>query len=135
MSLTAWFDQYRVDVEAIDAQHREMAGLVDELHAAVKSRSNPDELDKLMQQLLTLTKEHFLTEENLMLKYNYPGYAIHKAQHDDLLHQLTDFANEVAGMSHAAFRFDFDVSSDWLMHHISESDKRLGNFLKQKGVP
>jgi hemerythrin len=69
-----------------------------------------------------------------MVKYDYPGYTIHKTQHDDLLIALRDFAREVSGMPHSAFRFNFDVSTDWLMHHIGESDIRLGKFLNSKEV-
>ena len=134
MSFTAWLDEYNVHVEQIDAQHRQLASLANELHLAVQSHRSPDELDRLMKQFIDLTAEHFATEEGLMVEYGYPGYPIHKAQHDELLGQLVAFAEEVSGMSHAAFRFDFDVSSDWLMHHISESDQKLGIFLNKKNV-
>ena len=134
MSFTAWLDEYNVNVEEIDAQHRQLASLANELHLAVQSHRGPDELDELMRRFIALTREHFATEESLMVKYDYPGYPIHKAQHDDLLRQLVAFAKEVSGMSHGAFRFDFDVSSDWLMHHISESDQKLGHFLNRKNV-
>jgi hemerythrin-like metal-binding protein len=134
MTFTTRLDQYNVNVKEIDVQHRQLASLANELRLAVQSHRSPDELDKLMKQFIDLTREHFATEESLMLEYDYPGYPIHKAQHDELLRQLVAFAEEVSGMSHAAFRFDFDVSSDWLMHHISESDQKLGNFLNNKNV-
>ncbi len=134
MSLITWHDDYSINVCQIDFQHQELVELVNQLHDAVKSHSNPQTLDRLMIKLIESTTEHFATEEKLMIENDYPGYTIHKSQHDDLLWQLKDFAREVSGMPSSAFRFSFDISTDWLMKHIVESDVRLGKFLNKKNV-
>jgi hemerythrin len=134
MSFIAWQDDYSTNVQQIDQQHQQLIGLVNELHDAVKSHRDTDTLSTIMARLITETEAHFSTEESLMVEHDYPGYAIHKAQHDELLDELRDFAKEVAGMPHSAFRFSFDVSTDWLMHHIGQSDSRLGRFLNDKEV-
>jgi hemerythrin-like metal-binding protein len=134
MSFIAWQDDYSINVREIDDQHRALISLVNELHDAVKSRCDTDTLSIIMAKLIADTEAHFSTEESLMVQYDYPGYAIHKAQHDELLGELRAFAKEVTGMPHSAFRFNFDVSTDWLMHHIGQSDSRLGKFLNEKEV-
>ncbi|MHB9038797.1 MAG: hemerythrin domain-containing protein, partial [Armatimonadota bacterium] len=72
----------------------------------------------------------FEMEEKHMVRYSYPQYATHKAQH-------TLFVTEFTGMKR---NFDAGATAtsviavqkrinDWLINHIGKTDKALGAFL------
>ncbi len=134
MSHLVWNDKYKINVQELDLQHEQMAALVNSLHDAVVSQESIERLNRLLSDLIDYTREHFSTEEKLMIEYDYTGYPTHKAEHEELLKQLENFREKVSSRSRPAFRFELDISEDWFLNHINTSDKSLATFLNEKGV-
>ncbi len=134
MSLVAWTDKYNVNVREIDAQHAQMAILVNQFHDAVVSDKSIEMLDDILVDLLAYIKEHFSTEERFMVEHRYPEYSIHKEEHDRLLKQLVGFRHIALGRPRSALRFNFDASRDWFIQHIEAYDKKLGWFLNENNI-
>ena len=134
MSHLAWNDSYKINVRELDSQHEDMAALVNRIYEAVVSQESLEEIGRLLSDLIDFTREHFSTEERLMIEYDYTGYPTHKAEHEELLKQLERFREATLSRSRPAFRFEFDISEDWFLKHINTSDKALAAFLNKKGV-
>ena len=134
MPIVNWSDDYRVNVEQIDAQHRELLELVNGLHAAVESCLGKDELREMLANLAEFTRHHFATEEELMKQYDYPGLVEHHKEHRLLLSHLDELVAAVSSGQRPTFYSDYDVSTDWALLHIDEHDRDLGRFLNEKGV-
>jgi hemerythrin len=134
MPIVTWRDEYNVNVEEIDNQHRKILELVNSLHAAVETRANKDDLKDLLVELVEFTRIHFSTEEQLMKKYDYPDLARHHTEHRLLLRYLVDLVDAVSGGKNPGFYSDYDVSTDWAMIHICDHDKSLGVFLNSRNV-
>jgi hemerythrin len=134
MSHVIWQDSYKLNVHEIDTQHEEMAGLVEGLYEAVAAKVSLEEVNRILSDLIECTREHFVTEERLMLEHGYPNYQQHKEEHDELLEQLEFFGLEAMRRTYFVYRFDFDVSRDWFLKHIEDSDKALASFLNDKGI-
>ncbi|MDJ0957315.1 MAG: hemerythrin family protein [Arenicellales bacterium] len=111
-----------------------MIALVNNLHAAVEACANKDDLKDLLVELVEFTRKHFSTEEKLMEEYDYPDLATHHKEHRLLLQYLIDLVDAVSSGKKLTFCSDYDVSTDWVLIHISECDKSLGAFLNSKGV-
>ena len=62
----AWKDSYSIGVQEIDAQHRRLFSLADELHSAMNAGKGKVVLEQVLQNLITYTKSHFAGEERLM---------------------------------------------------------------------
>jgi hemerythrin len=129
MTSLNWSDEYHINVEEIDEQHRQMADLVEELHLAVENGADPDTLKHILRSLIDHTREHFATEEDLMDQHGYPKARIHKAEHESLLKQLDIVQQSLVGGKIPAFCKNVDISSDWMMVHVTNSDSELGKFL------
>ena len=129
-----WHDEYNVNVSEIDAQHQNLARLVNELNEAVELGLKFKVLRKKLSELITNTRIHFDTEEELMQLNDYPHYAEHKAEHDALTSYLEDTESRIQMGKKFNFQVNFNVSCNCFISHMNESDKKLGVFLNSKDI-
>lgn len=134
MTFVKWDSKYEVGVGVVDAQHKALFDRVNALFDAMQAGHGRDEIGRTLKFLATYTVEHFKTEEDLMQRYAYPGYASHKAIHDDLTHQVTDLQAKLAAGSQMLSLPVMHFLRDWLAHHISEEDMKLAQHLKAAGI-
>ena len=131
MPIVTWSDEYNVNVEKIDKQHRHLLQLVNDLHSAVEARIDKEELKKMLIGLTEFTRTHFATEEQLMSKHDYPDQKAHFKEHRMLLRHLGDLVHAVSQGKYPTFYSDYDVSTDWALVHIKEYDMPPGIFLNE----
>ena len=132
MTTLNWSEEFHVNVEEIDEQHKEMADLVEELHLAVENGADPETLKHILRSLIDHTKSHFSSEEALMDQYAYPKARIHKAEHESLMKQLEIVQQALVGGRIPAFCKNVDISTDWMMVHVTNSDAELGKFINRQ---
>ena len=127
-------DNLKLDIPEIDSQHETMISLVNLIHETMLQGADKATLDGLLSQLLEHTQTHFAYEEELMSRYNYPGYEEHKSEHDSLLQHLVDLT---ARYNKGELLLSFAVALElkgWAVVHIEKSDKPLGTFLNNQKV-
>ena len=134
MKTIEWRDEFNINVDEIDRQHRRMAELVNELHRAAIEKEDASVVSGVLDELLAYTRHHFKTEERLMLEHEYPDYQAHKNEHDDLLDKLECVVRKISGGHGPVFAAEVDVSADWVMVHMLGYDKPLGAYLNSKSV-
>ena len=105
-----WSDDFNVDIQEVDEQHKVLVDLLNQLHHAIMERRGKAASREILDQLADYTRTHFLLEESLMRVLHYPGLEIHKQQHERLPLNCYTFLKM------------------WLIQHINESDKRFGDF-------
>lgn len=134
MSLMTWTkEEFGTNVNAHDAEHREIFRLVNELGDAVGAGDRTS-VGKQLDALIAYVAQHFAAEEANFAKHGYPAAAAHKAEHDKLVATCLDLQKKF----HAG---EADVTGetatfvvDWLKTHIPNIDKLYGPFLNAKGV-
>jgi hemerythrin-like metal-binding protein len=134
MTLVKLQDHLKLNIPEIDSQHEELISLINLLHETMLQGADKATLDGLLAQLLEHTQTHFAYEEQLMSRYNYPGYEVHKSQHIRLLQHLVDFTDRY---KHGDLLLSFAVVLElkgWALTHIENSDKPLGTFLNNLNV-
>ena len=134
MPIVSWCDEYSVNVREMDDQHQRMLELVNNLHTVVESCIDKSELKDMLAELVEFTRVHFSAEERLMEKYEYPDFLKHRHEHELLLRHMDHLVAAVSSGKYPTFYSDYDVSTDWALIHIAESDKALGAFLNAKNV-
>jgi hemerythrin len=134
MALLSWDDGYSVGIKEIDEQHKELINLINLLYEAMSAGKGDQVLGEIMERLVIYTQTHFVTEERLMVEYQFPGYAEHKAEHDDLIGQVAiihrQYKEGAAGLTMQILIF----LEDWLVEHILGVDQLYKAFLLEKGV-
>ncbi len=132
--LMPWTDKLVTGISEIDAHHKQLVGMVNELHRAMKMKKGAKEAGPILDRLADYTVMHFSYEEDLFEQYMYPDRAGHKQTHDELVAQVVDFKTQFED-GKAALSMDLMIFlSDWLRGHIMKTDMEYVPFLKEKGI-
>jgi hemerythrin len=134
MPLVEWEPKYSVGIAAIDAQHKNLVDMINQLHEAMRLGKANQELNPVLDRLVEYTNTHFKAEELLLQTNGYPTLADHKKIHSSMVGQITDLKAKLqkssVGMSVTVSNF----LKTWLTDHIMVEDKKYGAYLTQKGV-
>jgi hemerythrin len=128
-----WKDEYSVNVELIDAQHKMFVGIINELYSAIMEKKGKDILDNVFKQLVAYTQFHFQTEERYFDEFHYEGAAAHKAAHKALIDQVADLQKQENNIMENPFEL-MDFLEDWLIEHIMGMDKLYGPCFNEHGL-
>jgi hemerythrin len=86
-----WSNELSVGIEEIDAQHKVLVDLLNQIHEAIQQRQGTEATSQIIERLGEYTRIHFAVEESLMRILHYPDYERHKEEHDRLIDQLNGF--------------------------------------------
>lgn len=126
-----WDEKYNVGIKEIDAQHRQLAQLVNELYTAMYAGEGRDVLDDVLTGLLLYTQIHFQTEEDFMKKHGFPEFNTHKQIHEKMKSKVLELkkAFEEEKISNPVQISNFLRS--WLIRHILKTDMKYAVFLRE----
>ena len=130
-----WTPALSVGVEAIDDQHKIWFEKAEKLFEAGRNKESQTYIGELLEFLDSYTRKHFADEESYMLKINYPEYEEQKKAHNSFIAQLSELRdnyNSSGGNIVVIIRANKMVI-EWLTKHISNMDKKIGIYAKQRG--
>jgi len=121
-----WFEQYKIGVPLIDADHLNLFMEVARFNEHLQSGMSAEELGKSLNFLDKYVGAHFAREEMLMREKTYPYYTQHKTLHLQLKKVVfavrrvfeTDIEKVDKEKLHQFLR-------DWLIEHILKVDTKL----------
>ena len=134
MNMVQWSDEYSVDIQEIDEQHKCIVSYINELYEALAKKDSRDLVADVIQKLAEYTKIHFAVEETLMRIFHYEGYEEHKSIHDKIVQQVLNYqgkflaGDEKVGMELLMFL------KGWLFEHINKVDKHYVATFHAAGV-
>lgn len=123
MALMEWTAALQLGLTDIDAQHKKLVDIINQLDDAMNAGQDSQTLGGILGQLLDSAKSHFAYEENMLKDNNYKAYPAHKSEHDALTEKL--------GFMHQAYVDNQAPDNQqvamflkiWLEDHIMETDK------------
>jgi hemerythrin len=125
-----WNDYYSVGDPLLDAQHKQIIGIINELYDAMQKGKDRVALKPISDRLLQYTLAHFTHEEQVMQEHEYPDRVQHTALHDKIRQRTRDLresAHLVTG--HDMLRF----LKEWWVGHIQGLDKKYTPYLELAG--
>jgi hemerythrin len=129
MRLVNWKDEYKVGIDEIDDEHRELIETINRLHEELDSPDRKRTVPGFFKRLLVEIKAHFAHEEEFMREHDYKGYAAHKQDHDLLLEELRDIM-EAFERSVEVDSVDLSMRLDaWFFRHFHHYDTQLHQAL------
>jgi hemerythrin len=133
MELIRWKNDYSVNVQEIDEQHKRLIAIINRLADAMSIGKGRDVLDAVMAEMMDYTEYHFEAEEHLLLHHGYSETDEHKKAHAELVVRAKEIkdAAEQGGRKSSVDVMLF--LSTWLDKHILQEDRRFGAYLKGKG--
>ncbi|MEJ5366872.1 MAG: bacteriohemerythrin [Bryobacteraceae bacterium] len=130
MAFVDWKPEYSVGHAEIDQQHRKLVDLINNLHETMKLGGKPEDLKRILNDLVNYTRYHFGHEEKLMEKAGYPDLADHKRVHRAMVEQVEKFRKEVES-SRTGFSIKLmGFLKNWLTEHILGTDQKYAAVVK-----
>ncbi len=130
--LLDWDPGYRIGVEVIDRQHRQLFDIGNRFHSAWRRQTRRVELCRIFDELLEYTGYHFAEEERLMQQIDYPELTQHRSDHAQLVQQVKQYRARIRSGTADAGRQALDFMKTWLHTHVLEADKDIGACLARK---
>lgn len=134
MTKLAWGEELETGHALVDAQHQALVELVNVLQDAMRARDAEEALLSHLDALMRHTRDHFETEERLMVDAGYPSFADHKAKHDALLAKATVLVDATVGKGLPLSITLPDFVAFWVRHHIADEDLALIAWMRARGL-
>ncbi|MGR9074187.1 MAG: hemerythrin domain-containing protein [Gammaproteobacteria bacterium] len=125
LSHFVWQQQYEMDDEVMNDQHKDLFDLAEKLSAS----STKKELSENIQIVYRHVLKHFSLEEAEMKKHGYPGFQDHKKDHERMLNQLTQMDRKIKNDDWSQSEIE-EFVRQW-GKHIIHSDMSFNTFIKQ----
>jgi methyl-accepting chemotaxis protein len=123
-----WTDALSVGNRKIDAQHKRLVKLVNDLYGAMRQGKANSAVVAILDELVQYTVSHFSDEESMMKLYKYPKLQAHQDLHAELVQQVTALRKEFdQGLPVGTKLFNF--LKGWLINHIQQQDKQYSAYM------
>jgi len=130
-----WTDEFKLGLPVIDAEHRELLEVCNQFLDAVNNGQAVPELARILENMILLTRAHFVAEERMLDRHGYPGLVVHKAEHERLLIQAEALLARYrdAAQEDEIRSLTMETASflqTWLLDHIRTNDRPYQPFLR-----
>jgi hemerythrin-like metal-binding protein len=128
---TNWESSFRVGNDTLDDQHRRLLEICNRLAECIEKegRSSDEQFHEVLNELALYGKEHFITEEHLLSKLNYPFLADQLAEHTVYDEKLADVL--IAAVHGKLEKIELQrYLTHWWVDHILGSDMLYKPFLE-----
>jgi hemerythrin-like metal-binding protein len=127
-----WTKAHAVFLPQVDAEHRNLYRLAEDLHLAVESGAKPARVQDGMRLLIEGLDEHFSHEERLMKSAGCESYEWHKRQHDTLRRRAKRCAAAYAKGDRTAPETFLGYLAGWFRDHVSMTDRMMSSQLRNR---
>lgn len=125
-----WDDNFGTGIEVIDAQHRRLVELINQLASHMAFGLDKPGLERIFDELVAYTDYHFSTEEAIWHRYlpDEPEEIGHLQIHGMFINTLFRLKAEQASKSQSDNTEDvLDFLVRWLAAHILETDRYMAH--------
>jgi hemerythrin len=129
-----WRDAMSIGNDVIDHDHRYLICYLNTVELALQTPDEGDILSSSLSHLYDYAYEHFMREEIIQQKINYPKLSDHQKEHKRLLSQLLQLQVKINSdytKEDIENRFSELVSflKHWMVDHVLNEDMQLKPYL------
>ena len=134
-----WKEKYKIGVELIDSQHKELFNRVYDFLRTVQNKGDWNEkLDKVKETMSFMEEYvvvHFNDEEAYQDKIAYPGRDMHKQVHADFRATINNYVEifNTQGFNEELVQEFGAKLMTWLIMHVGKADKKIAEYVESKG--
>jgi hemerythrin-like metal-binding protein len=126
-----WSDDFLIGIEELDYEHRGLVEDINKLHRELVKDVDMDRIEDTLGSIHARMQAHFALEERVMVSHEYPHYPEHKAEHERLLDEYTEFMTKFEKGQNLGDREPIQaVLCQWIVKHILTSDKKMSLMVR-----
>jgi len=123
MTFIAWKEEYQTGIGEIDAQHKQLIDIINELDIARHADKTQNVVSGILSKLTDRTEKHCDFEENLLEKLSHARLEEHMARHQDFIHQIEVMQGHLVDRKPGIEDMLIMFLSSWLSRHVLVEDK------------
>lgn len=132
MAILTWNNQLNVGIPSVDAQHRRLVDILNQLDEAVAVGEEPQAILDLVAALIDYTDYHFKHEEELMRQAaNFPAddFELHCRQHREFVATVQAEQQKAIVEPDRVSNALLEFLVGWLSSHILYADKKMAQAI------
>lgn len=137
MPYANWDEALSVGIGAIDADHKQLLAIINELHDRLaRAKASAEELEAgriALERMEAYGAGHFSREEERMERTGFPEFSRHCRLHQEFLDKLGVYRSQLAE-GYVPVREVLAFLKRWLMGHIMVQDQVFGRYVKDEGL-
>jgi hemerythrin len=129
----AWSSNYSMGIKKIDDQHKGLLDFVNDLfnHVTGDEYEERTYFYKVIQHALQYVKNHFSTEEKIMIATKFPGYDEHKKIHDEFTQTIGQSIQDFKTGKKLVLEKFADFLKNWVLTHIADMDTQYAAYFRK----
>lgn len=128
-----WSDAYSMNIKIIDDQHKGLLNFVNELfnHVTGNEWEEEEYFKEVIHKAVQYIKDHFQTEEKLMLATKFSGYEEHKKAHDEFTLIVIKSVKDFEAGKPLVLRKFAHYLKNWVLAHIAVQDVQYAAYFRK----
>lgn len=132
MTYLDWDERMGVGKDVIDAQHRKLVALINDIAGATARGATRGELGGLVRSFCDYAQVHFRTEQSFMDSTDYADYFRQAREHEECAMQALNFYRGYINGENVAVEDFLRFVSTWFVEHTLGVDQTLRAYLEKK---
>ncbi|MDP3132889.1 MAG: bacteriohemerythrin, partial [Burkholderiaceae bacterium] len=132
VNIFVWNDHFNTGLPAVDAQHRQLLAMLNELASRLVFAPDGPGLQHILQELTEYATHHFRDEEAIWAQYlpQDPLEVAHRASHSQFFDQIAQLKQELQSRPLAELAETLlGFLARWLVSHILGADRHLAHLV------
>ncbi|PAF43729.1 hemerythrin family protein [Helicobacter sp. 11S03491-1] len=129
--LLKWEDNYSVDNEMIDTQHKKLFDLAQKAYLMTNRPVTKEEIKIVLKEFFDYMHEHFNDEEAYMESIGYPGLEEHKKFHRQIIFNFSEAIKTIHSANDLKDKVGV-IAKEWLLQHILKEDMQIRRYCKER---
>jgi hemerythrin len=125
-----WSKENEVFLAQIDAEHRDLFRLAEELQHAIAGGAPAAQVKEHLRALVAHMGDHLSHEKWLMQSTGYPSYGWHKQQHETARRRLKLFVPLIENGDAEGSELFFEFLAGWLKDHTTVTDRMMAAYVR-----
>lgn len=117
------------DSVSIDKEHQVQIGMLDALCTLIENGDAQAKIQEMLDQLISYSEIHFMSEQLLMRNYAYPEYDDHVHDHEAMVEHLTKIKDSFTSGQKNLVLDTASEMKNFLIGHINSRDQAFTNYL------
>ena len=129
-SLVQWRDDFLIGIAELDDEHKDLVKSFNAYASALNEEKDVQEVRKILGSLYGRLEMHFALEERVMREFDYNEFDTHKAKHNALLNDFSEFIDNFR--ANPGLEYEEMVGTrigDWIVSHILKDDKKMASMI------